>query len=191
MSTVFIRGLSSSPYCSLRRSSWHKDPNILVARGDRWRLLCKILSLLCQNAPLLLQGPPFGCSPLAFCAAPVLPSFSSQPSHLHPTWNPEVLTTWHLSHWQQRVPLLGMNHLLVCLKLLLPHLPYYFFFFFHFSFVSPFYVRPVPRMQAAAGTTGSVPGSSVAVPWCLTGSLLKALANYSSGCHCITLLLSA
>lgn len=75
------------------------------------------------------------------------------------------------------------NESFICMaETLLPHLP---FFFFHFSFVSPFYVRPVPK------TIGSVPGSSVAVPWCLTGSLFKPLANYSSRCHCIASLLSA
>lgn len=111
---------------------------------------------------------------LSCCSCPtflLFPTFSSS-SHVKP----------HLSHWQQRVPLLGMNHLLVCLKFYSP----IFLFFFSISLL---YVtlscETRSQDAAAAGTIGSVPGSSGAVSWCLPGSLLKALANYCSRCHCL------
>lgn len=110
---------------------------------------------------------------------------------------PNLIASSHVKPWDSyQVPFTSLktcatpwNQSFTCVsQILLPHLA---FFFFHFSFVSPFYVRPVPRTQPAAGAIGSAAGSSVAVPWCLTGSLLKALANYSSRCHCIASLLSA
>lgn len=148
-----------------------------MARGDSWwrLLLCKILSLLCQNAPVLLHAPLSGCLPLAFCAAPALPSFSSQPSHLPPTWNPIYLIDSNVCHSLEWI---------IYLYVWNSTPPSSFFFSISLLYVT---LSCETRSQdtAAAGTIGSVPGSSVAVSWCLPGSLLKALANYCSRCHCL------
>lgn len=170
-----LKGLSSSHYSFLRRSSWHEDLSILMVRGESSRRISPSLDRFTSLSKHPAAAPRSEAH--LFCCLVLTPCLPPLPKLILPPQE----TLGLLPHGIYRVK----NILTTCAtsqnesftftsETLLPP---FSLFFFHLPFCLFLLCESVPGAQSAGGTIGSVTECSVAMLWCQIERLLKTLGN--------------